>query len=155
MTKIAFFDIDGVLSIPQYRINNKIKPGGSPEWWKNFCDSNENPYKDCKIPKLVYNKLKTLKEIGVKLYVLTTENIPSAKKAKHLFIENNYSDFFDENHIIMVSNDKEKIDTLMLQITKSIKNEEIYYLDDTFNLVLNASSLGFDAHHISEFLDAK
>ena len=149
---MAFFDIDGVLSIPQYRIEGKLKAGGSKHWWKSYCLYEYNPYKDCKVPKAIKEKLKEFKEQNVHLYVLSQENINEARDGKIKFINNNYNDIFDAIVFVEEAESKPKIIAGMAAEYK-VPIEDVYYVDDTFALVIDALTLGIDAHHISEFLE--
>lgn len=153
---IAFYDIDGVLSIPRYRINDKLKVGGSKDWWENFCKNNPNPYKDCKVSDSVYESLRSNYEAGTDCYVLSVETVTEAKEAKIKFIKDNYGDYFDDNHILFVSKDEEKVPFMVEMIENlSLDPSDTYFLDDTFALVCDASARGINAEHISWFLSLK
>ncbi len=149
--KAAFFDIDGVLSVPRYCVDGIYRPGGSTEWWKKFTKNNPEAYKDCIAPAILKDFIKALRNKGAETHFLSTEAIPAAKKAKSVFIENQYKGLID--HGEFVSQDEDKIRHLKSFAAKNgIEHEEIYFLDDTFNLVLLAVEARFNSHHISEFL---
>lgn len=85
--KIAFFDLDGVLSIPRYRdIDGNISCGMLSEDWFITCQSTEDVYRDCEVPIKVINLLRRLKNNGTKLYVLTHETNSGAYFNKVNFI---------------------------------------------------------------------
>ena len=151
--KIAFFDIDGVLSVPRYLRDGEYKPGGTSEWWKKVTEESDDVYQYCKVPKCIKEFVNNLRQEKVKLYTLSTEPLESAKRCKKKFLKQNYQEFFPEECQIYVSKDIDKI-TVLSSFAKenNIDFANIYYLDDTFSLVLQASELGVDAHHISEFL---
>lgn len=49
---------------------------------------------------------------------------------------------------------KDKIDKMIeIAVIRGVNIEDIYFVDDMFSLVLDASVLGIDAHHISGFLE--
>ena len=154
--KLAFYDIDGVLSIPRYNVNGLIKCGGNTEWWEDYCKDNSNPYEFCGVPNKIYNNLKIMKDLGIELYVLSVETNLDAKRGKIKFIEDKYSEFFDEKHIIFVNSDTEKLNIIKNKASnKKVSLENIYFVDDTFSLVLAASTMGINTIHISWFLEER
>ena len=38
MIKLAFFDVDGTLSAPQYLVNGKLQIGMSDAQWIKYCE---------------------------------------------------------------------------------------------------------------------
>ena len=152
--KKAFYDIDGVLSIPRYERNGVLTTGGSLEWWKNFCDTHEDPYKYCGVPRMVYNNLEAQKSSGVELYVLSVETIPKAKEGKLKFLHSKYSEFFDDSHIIFVNHNEDKISMMKhIALMNDLDYEQLYFVDDTLPLVFDAIELGINGIHISQFLE--
>ena len=150
--KMAFFDIDGVLSVPSYFRDGRFTPGGNKEWWDDFTKNNEDAYIDCKAPKVLKDFLTFLEEQGIFLYILSTEDNTDAIEAKRKFIKREYYNIKFEDYIF-VEDDCLKVPILKtFAASKGLKNSELYFLDDTFNLVLEASDKGFNSHHISEFL---
>ena len=151
--KIAFFDIDGVLSVPRYLVDGEYKPGWTSEWWKKVTEESDDVYRYCKVPKCIREFVNDLQQKKIRLYTLSTEPLESAKKCKKKFLKQNYKEFFPEDHQIYVSKDVYKM-TVLSSFAKDddIDFSDIYYLDDTFSLVIQAAALGIDAHHISEFL---
>lgn len=148
--KAAFFDIDGVLSVPRYFKDGKFVSGGSPEWWEEFS-KDEDAYKDCIAPPIVKAFIQKLLDNGVMVKYLSTESIIPARRAKEKFIEREYKGLTGA----FVMSDSDKISFLngyYLTNEDKITPEEIYLLDDTFSIVTDASDMGFNAHHISEFL---
>ena len=151
--KLAFFDVDGVLSIPSYDVDGRVCAGGSMEWWLR-ANAESYSYELCRCPKAVKKFLKDRAAEGVKLFVLSTEDIPSARENKKRFVKENYGKLFCDESMIFTQSDAEKIYVLKKYAEKeNIPFEEVYYLDDTYSMVLTACEFGFDAHHVSEFLE--
>ena len=149
---LAFFDIDGTLSIPRYLcFDGKYRAGMPQGDWERYCEKNHNAYKDCGTPVPVYELLDDLKDAGAKLMVLSTESIDAAKISKRRFITDNYGDFFAPEDIIFVESSDKKIPAILEMCQKEgIPSDNAYYMDDDFDLVLNALDHNIAAHHISE-----
>lgn len=151
--KAAFFDIDGVLSVPRFTIDGCIKPGYSAEQWAEVTHESDDVYKDCRAPKCVKELLDSFAAHGVKLFVLSTESLEDAIRSKDKFIENNYKEYFPLIRRFYVEKDEDKLKILKGYATADdAQFEDIYYMDDTYSLVLAASEIGIDAHHVSELL---
>lgn len=152
--KAAFFDIDGVLSVPRYMINGEIKPGGSYEWWKKYNEASRDTYAYCRAPKCIKEFTRKLKAQGTDCFILSRETLPEAQVNKGLFIDQNYPGIFDmSGSRIYTKTDDGKIDVIMQYCRlHNIWLSDAYLLEDTFETILKASTAGIDAHHISEFL---
>lgn len=157
--KIAFFDIDGVLSIPRYlntsrhTDGNKYVPGGTDRWWKSYCEENEHPYEACIVPHVIKVYLSDLLNSGCELFVLSQESFDAAERGKRDFIKMRYSREFNDDHVCIVKTNNEKISTMIrISEERHIPKSHVEYWDDTFSNVLLASTTGIDAHHISEML---
>lgn len=151
----AFFDIDGTLSIPCYKIDGKLKPGTTQEDWEELCKENANMYELCQTPLFLYNLIERLMAKGTIAHVLSTEALSEAKVSKDKFLAAKYPGVFN-NTTHYVNSDEEKIQFLKDFIEAlGINPARVLYVDDTFSLVLQASTLGINAHHISEFFETK
>ena len=54
MIKLAFFDVDGTLSAPQYMVNGKLQIGMTDAQWLEYCAAHgEDTYEYCKPVKVV------------------------------------------------------------------------------------------------------
>lgn len=153
--KLAFFDIDGTLSIPRYLVGGKLVPGGSNEWWHTYCAEEKHPYAACGVPAQMIELLNELHNNNVELFVLSQESFEDGERAKKDFIKMRYSSFFDDSHILLVSDDSQKV-SRMLTIAKErcLDPNRIQYWDDKFANVLDAIVKGIDAHHVSELLQS-
>lgn len=162
---VAFFDIDGTLAIPRYEIienrQHVIRPGMDPSKWENYCDNHGFPYMNCLISPVVLDLLQNLASHGTTLCVLSQEDDVNkrAKRAKIQFIEERFSQLFDLNNVFLVPTNNHKIITMKqyrqtyeaLRLT-AVSSEDIFFLDDNYGNVIDASVAGINAHHISELL---
>ena len=152
MIKYAFFDIDGVLSVPRYKDGKKFVVGGTEDWWINYLKKEKEPYKYCGVPIRLRFLLKQLKDSGVKIAVLSQEPIPEGRVAKKDFIKYRYVGLIDDFNVFFTDTEKGKVDFLAkFAAENNIKPPEILFVDDTFSIVLAAHNAGFNSHHISEF----
>lgn len=156
----AFFDIDGTLSIPYYKVGeDKFVPGGTVDWWMQYCSEHENPYEYCKTPAALYDALEQLKEQDIPCFVLSTEStvrLPNIRDEKKIFIKENYGEFFPEENIIFTEEDDEKISYLKDYAKKNnVSRGTLLFVDDSFPIICQAVGEGINAHHISEFLETQ
>ena len=152
--KIAFFDLDGTLSVPEYR-NDGEPVIGFPtiSEWVHYCETaGQDAYQYCK-PVMVTKKYAAeLKSAGIKLYVLTAVMSDAEIKAKNVFIKNNYDGFFEE--LLTVSNASEKRE----KIRKTAEMEgvpccECELVEDDFSTLLDVICDGVKTTHISQLID--
>lgn len=152
--KVCMFDIDGVLSIPKYKVNDKFIPGGNEEWWTKYNIGRTGTYDYCKISSTIIDFMEQLKKDNVIIKCLTAEGFADAYFNKVDFILDKYSAYFHSyRDIIFVPKAQDKI-PYMLAYAENLnyKHEEIMLVDDTFTTILEASEQGFLTKHISEFL---
>ena len=151
--RAAFFDIDGTLSVPRYMRGGKLMPGGSKEWWKSFCYTSPFAYQNCGIPVAIKWLLNALQRAGSCIFVLSEETVPEAEPQKRLFIRKRYKKWIPDGNIIFVP-DKKMKPRLIAETARrtGCRPEEFLFMDDSFDLVIEASMLGISAHHISELL---
>ena len=83
MIKLAFFDVDGTLSAPQYLVNGKLQIGMSDTQWQKYCEEHgEDTYEYCKPVKVVKEYALSKKAQGAVLYVLTSTQGENENKGK-------------------------------------------------------------------------
>jgi FMN phosphatase YigB (HAD superfamily) len=150
--KVAFFDVDGVLSVPRYRHpDGSIKPGGTDDWWLDFNIKHADTYKDCKAPNCMKSAIALLRESNTKIMVLTEEHLSFTLNNKAKWVFENYGIPFED--IIWVDNKDAKIDIIKRYCKiHDIPLDECLFVDDTFPIVIKASIEGIHSMHISEFL---
>ena len=151
--KLAFFDIDGTLSVPNYCINGEYKTGMTDEEWLSYT-MNINAYRFCSAPKTIRNYIADLTDKGVEIYVITRESWSPAFKAKCKFIKTSYPEIKQNNihYVLRKENKPNLIEMIRLCQEKPTDMSECLYYDDDYEMVLTMNNLGYDAHHISEFL---
>lgn len=153
--KVCMFDIDGVLSIPKYKLeNNNFVSGGTQEWWIKYNIGKTGTYDNCKVPKQLLDFMSQLKKDNVILKCLTAEGFADAYFNKVDFVLTNYAPYFTTyKDIIFVPSAKDKV-WYMENYAKNLgyTYDDIMLVDDTFDTIIEASTKGFLTKHISEFL---
>ena len=151
--KLAFFDIDGTLSVPNYYINGEHKTGMTNEEWLLYT-MDINAYSSCAAPKIVRDYIIDLMDKGVEIYVITQESWSPAFKAKCEFVRILYPEIKQSNihYVIKKENKPNLIEMIRLCQEKPTDMDECLYYDDDYEMVLIMNNLGYDAHHVSEFL---
>ena len=152
--KIAFFDLDGTLSVPEYRNNGKpVIEFPSIDEWVNYCETaGRDAYQYCRPVEAVKKYAAKLKTAGVKLYVLTAVMSDAEIEAKKVFLEKHYKGFFED--MLTAGSAKEKREI----IRKTAEAEEAQcgeceLVEDAFSTLLDVLSDGVKATHISQLID--
>lgn len=149
----VFLDIDGVCSVPIFKNQGRLVSGFSDEDWLR-----ENirgyAYEDCIAPKIVKNYIKALDEVNKRLFCLTTETFSFAYYNKVRFIMSNYPEFKNQEDILFVSKDSDKV-LIIKEVAKrdSICLDECLLVDDTFSTILLAEQAGICTMHVSQLLN--
>lgn len=152
---IAFFDLDGVLSVPRYRDSHgNITCGMSDDDWFDICQNRLDVYKDCVVPNQVLNLLETLKKNNATLYVLTHETNSGAYFNKVEYVLNNYKEYFNSyRKVLFVSKSSDKVKLIQSVLSsENIPYSRCLFVDDSYDLCLQVSLEGIQALHISELL---
>lgn len=151
-TKLAFFDLDGTLSVPNYYTDGRIVTGFSDKGWQEYCDSRgEDGYDHCKVVKPVKRYAERLAAGGAVLCVLSTCHYDSERKAKEKFLKVNYPGLFQK--LITVDADLIKIDIIkQMAEERGLTLAECELVEDTYSTLLKANEIGIKATHISEIV---
>lgn len=152
--KIAYFDIDGVLSIPRYPFgkNKTIVPFGSDDKWKPFIKDNANGYDQCYASTEIKNWIEKLRAKGVIVKSLSAAD-DSEIPAKKAFIEKNYTGLIDEMLFVPSSHDKvAKMEEERLKY--GFDAFEMVLIEDHHNTLIEIADHGFRGIHTAWFLDA-
>lgn len=91
---IAFFDLDGVLSVPRYETGLGIKCALPDEDWFQEVNWCSDVYRHCEPVPQVIKLLEQLKKRNTRLYVLTHETNSGAYFNKVDFVLEHYKDYF-------------------------------------------------------------
>jgi glycosyltransferase involved in cell wall biosynthesis len=152
--KIAFIDLDGVLSVPRYenRYNTSLSCSMPDDLWFARCNTSLSVYDHCVAPDYIRPLLDELKARRVKLYVLTHETNSGAYFNKVNFVLNHYSEYFDSYRKVLFTSCKEgKIDLMEAIRSKyDVGQSKCLLVEDTFETCHRANMRGFTVMHISE-----
>lgn len=153
--QIAFFDLDGVLSIPRFRDNLgniKCAIGSDDGAWFDKANWNSDCYKDCKVNPNIIALLNKLKSKNVRLYVLTHDTNSGSYFNKVDFVLNNYKEYFDSyRQVLFVSKTNNKVRLMDIYCAKyGISHKDCLLVEDTFDTCIEANDKGFRVCHISE-----
>lgn len=151
--KYVFLDIDGTLSAPVFKGDRRWVSGFSDEDWLRVNVQGYS-YDKCIAPKLVKDYIRALSLAGKKLFCLTTETFSFAYYNKVRFILENYPEIENQEDILFVSKDSDKI-TLIKEIASrdDIKLSECLLVEDTFSTILLAEQEYISTMHISHLLN--
>lgn len=149
MIKLAFFDVDGTLSAPQYMVNGKLQIGMSEEAWHVYCkEYGENIYAYCKPIKAVKDYARKRKREGAKLYVLTTCSSEEEVLSKRKFVEKYYTDMFED--VISVEHDAEKVEVIKAMAKQyEVELSECELVEDTLNILFETVCEGIVSTHVA------
>lgn len=151
--KIAFFDLDGVLSIPRYKNSDGIITCGMLDTdWFDRCQNEDDIYKYCIPPKQIINLLQKLKNNNTLLFVLTHETNSGAYFNKVDYVLKNYKDYFtDYRHVLFVNKTENKIKLIKSYAKKyKLTLDQCLLIEDTYDTCLLATNNNIKAMHISE-----
>ena len=152
MTKLAFFDMDGVLCQPIYVKDGKELPGFPLEQWILYCkEHGEDTYENCKPLPAVRAYAEELKAVGAELFVLTGAADPIEIDAKNKFVQRNYAGLFRD--VVGVGAASEKIPYIRgVANAMGISLSDCELIEDDYMTTLDAAVIGIKATHISAFL---
>ena len=148
-SRLVFFDVDGVLSVPCY-LGYGI---GMPEKeWVQYCvDKGTETYKDCKVLSGVIDSINYFKRCGSKLFVLTAVGSSYEANAKRVFVKEKYGDVFEE--FIAVGSSKQKAEMIKCVSKKyNVEIDSCLMIDDDFNLLLEMKEQGINVLHVTNIL---
>lgn len=171
--KLAFFDIDGTLSVPQYDFASVIESekgnlevyqefkdfvggnllnGCEESKWVDFNILNSNSYANCRAPVTIVNFVKKLREKGTVVFALTEEHFSFALNNKAKWVHEKYK--LPLENVVWVDDKEKKVDMICrICRLKGIKDlSDVLMVDDTFSILLKASEKGISTAHISEFV---
>ena len=151
---IAFFDLDGVLSVPRYETNLGVKCALPDESWFQSANWGSDLYNHCEPVPQVMKLLEKLKNNGTRLYVLTHENNSGAYFNKVDFVLAHYKDYFSSyRNILFVSKSEKKTELMQVYCSRyAIPKKHCLLVEDTYNTCIKACNEGFQVLHISELL---
>lgn len=148
-TKLAFFDVDGTLSVPIFKKDDHFEIGFSEEEWKEYClIHKEDSYEFCKPVLPIKRYAASLKEQGALLYVLTTSGSSNETLAKEKFIATHFPGLFEE--VIAVDADKKKLDVIQAKAKDhNVPLEACELVEDTFATLLYVNEYHIKPTHVA------
>lgn len=149
MTKLAFFDIDGTLSVPRFRIGGKMTLGVTAEEWIAFCKQvKEHAYDDSVGVKPVRAYAEKLKKEGATLFVLSSVLTSEEEAAKTRFVNRVYPGLFTD--CFYVYHDEDKVKVILREAEKrGLSCSDCELVEDTLAILFPANALKIKATHVS------
>jgi hypothetical protein len=149
--KLAFFDVDGTLSVPRYLIDGQMKIGTQDGWIEYCVNHGADTYDDCLPVEPARLYAKALKTSGATLYALSTSQTSFEHAAKQKFLDEHYSGLFAD--LITVARDeyKQQIIAEMARI-RGISLSSCELVEDTYATLLLAAETGIKVTHLSMIL---
>ena len=151
--KLAFFDVDGTLSAPQYpHEDGSMDIGFTAEGWLTYCEkTGEDGYAFCKPLPPVKEFAVTLRQSSCRLFVLSSCFHPNEPAAKRKFIRTYYPDLFEECYF--VDSDEEKI-PLIQKIAQGsgVPLSSCMLVEDTYTTLLKSYEAGIISVHIANVI---
>ena len=164
-TRLVFFDIDGTLSAPGYRVygperlekpvpedsEGEIRIGMGDDTWIRYCIRNgEDSYHDCCPVPAVRDYAERKRREGAKLYVLSTSQTSFESRAKQAFIRRHYKDLFAPENVITVAADEYKLKVICALAAKyGLLPCDCELVEDTYSTLLLAEREGIRGIHVS------
>ena len=147
--RLAFFDVDGVLSAPEYRDQGEAVIGFTEEEWLHWCEEEkEAGYRYCKPLPLVRSFAEKQKREGSRLFVLTATAGDLETKAKEVFVREHYPHLFDA--VLPVSHENQKVAVIREMAKENgIPLTQCMLVEDTLATLLQAHDAGICAVHVS------
>ena len=147
--RLAFFDVDGVLSAPEYRDQGEAVIGFTEEEWLHWCEEEkEAGYRYCKPLPPVRSFAEKQKREGSRLFVLTATAGDLETKAKEVFVREHYPHLFDA--VLPVSHENQKVAVIREMAKENgIPLTQSMLVEDTLATLLQAHDAGICAVHVS------
>lgn len=152
LVKVAFFDLDGTLSIPRYESRSGVGCGMPDNVWFDYNNRSSNTYRDCLVNPKAVGLLRDLRGLGVELKVLTLETFSGAYFNKVRFVLEKYPEFFEGYEDVLFVSGREDKTRMLKSIAKGmgLSHSEMLLVDDNFDVCLQANNEGFQVMHVSE-----
>ena len=153
VTELAFFDVDGTLSAPQYpHPDGSMDIGFTTEGWQAYCEQEgENGYAFCRPLAPVKAFAEELKRAGCRLFVLSSCFHPNEPAAKRRFLREHYPGLFED--CFFVFRDEEKIPLIRKTAAAAgMPLSACMLVEDTYATLLKAYEAGIRPVHIANII---
>lgn len=149
--KHVFFDIDGTLA--EYRFNDHVFGQADIGGQTHDEIMNERIFTKSRPLKTMQNLIRKLAKNGTNLYVLGAKEMVEEVEQKHEWLDLNYPQIVFSNRLF-VDNSEEKVDALIeFAEFNKIDRNDIVFIDDLVKTLWLVESAGFNAYHISSFIE--
>ena len=147
--RLAFFDVDGVLSVPIYKEKDEFVIGFIAETWKAYCmEHGEDTYQYCKPVLPVKRYAENLQAEEVVLFALTATQSDAETQAKRKFLSKHYPGLFEE--VLTVASQNEKLETIKIISQRyGAQLTDCELVEDTLSTLLEVRQYGIKPTHIS------
>ena len=152
-TKLAFFDVDGTLSAPQYpHEDGRMDIGFTEEGWLSYCEKTGiRGYDFCRPLPPVREFAEELHRAGCRLFVLSSCMHVNEYDAKTAFVQTHYPGLFEDFYYVL--HDGEKIPLIEKTARASgVPLSSCMLVEDTYSILLKAYEAGITAVHVSNII---
>lgn len=149
----AWFDFDGTLCAPVFQDGGKTKIGFLREDLGEFCERmREDAYNNCVPMVPVIEYAKELRKAGYRLGVLSCAYVNGEQIAKCAWLAKQGLDNLFEQ-VVFLRNPPEKIPFMLEQAAQEgLSPDQIVIVEDSYETLINALSVGITCVHISHIL---
>ncbi|MBP5295589.1 MAG: hypothetical protein J6Y95_07735 [Lachnospiraceae bacterium] len=153
MTKLVFFDVDGVLSVPRYDIEGRMTIGTTSEKWIAYCRVHgEDTYEYCTGIGPVRAYAEKRKREGARLFVLSAVACEEEARAKDRFIERLYPGLFEACYY--VNEAAAKIPFIVKKAEEEgVPVSSCELVEDNLDVLFTANTEGITPMHLSMLID--
>ena len=151
--KLAFFDVDGTLSAPQYpHEDGSMDIGFTEEGWCAYCEkTRDHAYDFCRPLPPVRSFAAELHQSGTRLFVLSSCLHPNEQGAKTLFVKTHYPDLFED--FFYVFHDGEKVPLIEKAARDAgVPLSSCMLVEDTYSTLLQAYAAGITSVHVANII---
>jgi hypothetical protein len=153
LTRLVFFDVDGVLSVPRYDMDGRMTIGTTSRKWIEYCRAHgEDTYEYCTGIGPVRAYAEKRKAEGARLFVLSAVACEEEERAKDKFVERLYPGLFEACYYVYEAADKIPF------IVKKAEEEGVpvsscELVEDNLDILFVANTAGITPMHLSMLID--
>lgn len=153
LTKLVFFDVDGVLSVPRYDIGGRMTIGTTSEKWAEYCRIHgEDAYEYCAGVGPVRSYAVRRKQEGARLFVLSAVSCKEEIWAKDKFVERLYPGLFEA--CFYVNDPADKIPFILKKAEEEkLPVGDCELVEDNLDVLFGANTAGITPMHLSMLID--
>ena len=153
LTKLVFFDVDGVLSVPRYHMDGRMTIGTTSEKWIAYCRIHgKNTYEYCTGVGPVRAYAEKRKREGARLFVLSAVACEEEEHAKDRFIERLYPGLFEACYYVYEAADKIPFIVNKAE-AEGVTVSSCELVEDNLDVLFAANTAGITPMHLSMLID--